>query len=56
MTRTPFSVPDNFRRCMRELYGEAGLEWLNRLPAILDECERRWDLAVGPPFAPLSYN
>jgi streptomycin 6-kinase len=48
-------IPDNFVRTMIELNGEEGEAWLGQLPAILAECERRWSLTVGPPFA-LSYN
>jgi streptomycin 6-kinase len=33
-----------------------GAEWLSRLPSIVAECERRWSLRVGPPFAEPSYN
>jgi len=35
--------------------GEAGAAWLQRLPALLDECAQRWSLTLGPPFE-LSYN
>jgi streptomycin 6-kinase len=49
-------VPAALARAMTEVYGEAGTEWLSRLPAILAACERRWSLTAGPPFAPLSYN
>lgn len=35
---------------------QAGVEWLNKLPSILDYCERRWCLTIGPPFPNLSYN
>jgi streptomycin 6-kinase len=38
------------------LRGVAGVEWLERLPALLSECERRWSLKVGPHFADLSFN
>lgn len=32
-----------------------GATWLAELPALLDECCRRWSLTLAPPF-PLSYN
>ena len=35
--------------------GEEGVAWLERLPAVLAECERRWDIRIGPPFN-LSFN
>jgi streptomycin 6-kinase len=41
---------------MIELHEEKGVAWLDRLPSIIAECERRWSLEVGPPFAALSYN
>jgi streptomycin 6-kinase len=38
------------------LHGDAGREWLEGLPALVEECAARWSLKVGPPFAPLSYH
>jgi streptomycin 6-kinase len=49
------SVPDNFARTMVEVYGDEGAAWLNELPALIAELERRWSLTVLPPYA-LSYN
>ena len=49
-------IPENFTRTQIELNGAEGADWLNRLPGLIAECERRWGLRVGPPFAPLSYN
>ncbi len=48
-------IPDNFARLTAEVHGAAGVAWLAALPALLADCERRWGLRVGPPFA-LSYN
>jgi streptomycin 6-kinase len=50
------SVPDDFARTTVELYGDAGVAWIDHLPDLLAECEQRWSLTVGPPFVPLSYN
>jgi streptomycin 6-kinase len=50
------ATPSDFARTMREVYGEAGIKWLERLPAIIAGCERRWSLAALPPFPRLSYN
>lgn len=50
------AIPSDFARTMREVYGEAGIKWLARLPAIIAECERRWSLATLSPFPRLSYN
>jgi streptomycin 6-kinase len=50
------TIPADFARTMREVYGDAGVEWLERLPTIIADCERRWSLAALPPFPRLSYN
>ncbi|MBA3795075.1 MAG: aminoglycoside resistance protein, partial [Rubrobacter sp.] len=49
-------IPEDFARTQTSLHGEAGLAWLNRLPAFTEELEERWSLEVGPPFPNLSYN
>ncbi|HET6313771.1 MAG TPA: aminoglycoside phosphotransferase family protein [Chloroflexia bacterium] len=49
------NIPPDFARTMQEVYGPAGADWLERLPALLAYCEQRWSLTVMPPFA-LSYN
>src|SRR5215208_5054086 len=51
-----FHLPDRLVRTSTGLHGAAGLEWLNRVPAIIADCERQWALSLLPPFAPLSYN
>ena len=48
-------VPATFARTIQEVFGERGAVWLDRLPATIANCERRWSLTVGPPFE-LSYN
>lgn len=50
------TFPRDFARTMQEVYGAAGVEWLDRLPSLLAYCEERWSLTAMPPFAPLSYN
>ncbi|MGH2494524.1 MAG: aminoglycoside phosphotransferase family protein [Ktedonobacteraceae bacterium] len=35
--------------------GEEAIAWLERLPTVLANCERGWDIIIGPPFA-LSFN
>ncbi|MFN8501253.1 aminoglycoside phosphotransferase family protein [Kouleothrix sp.] len=50
-----YPIPAPFARTIAELYGDAGRAWLADLPSRLAACARRWDLALGPPFA-LSYN
>jgi streptomycin 6-kinase len=49
-------APERFARTIREVFGERGEAWLRRLPETLAECERRWLLRIGPPFAELTYN
>jgi len=52
---TILSIPNNFPRTIIELYDERGIAWLENLPGLLADCERRWSLKVLPPFG-LSYN
>jgi streptomycin 6-kinase len=49
-------VPERLARNVAEVHGAAGAEWLSRLPALLADCARRWDLRLLPPEAELSYN
>lgn len=48
--------PDRFVRIQTDLLGPDGLVWVGRLPTILDDCARRWDLTLGATLAPLTYN
>ncbi len=41
---------------MVNLYGEAGAEWLRRLPDLLADCAQRWSLALEPALANLTFN
>ncbi len=52
----PPHVPENMARNVFEMRGEAGAEWLDRLPKLIAECEERWSLEVREPFADLSVN
>jgi streptomycin 6-kinase len=54
--RVPPSIPEGLTRTTIELRGAAGVEWLDRLPALVTRCEARWSLEVGPPFPELSFN
>src|SRR5258708_6437468 len=38
------------------IYGHAGRAWVERLPAIVIECQERWSLTIGAPFPNLSFN
>ena len=55
-TRVPPSIPAELARTTIELRGAAGVEWLERLPALVAACGERWSLEVGPPFPQLSFN
>jgi streptomycin 6-kinase len=44
-----------FRQRMIDVFGDAGRDWLDRLPSIIDEYAQRWHLRIDPPLA-LSYN
>jgi streptomycin 6-kinase len=49
------SPPPDFTRKTTDLFGQTGIQWLERLPRLIADCEKRWSLKVLPPF-PLSYN
>ena len=51
-----FIIPEDFALFMIELFGEEGQAWLDRLPAILATCEKRWNLTIGAPVDNLSFN
>jgi streptomycin 6-kinase len=51
-----FIIPEDFACFMRELFGEEGRAWLDRLPSILATCEERWQLTIGAPVDNLSFN
>ena len=43
---------DRLARTEVEMRGAAeGVNWLNRLPEIIADCERRWGLRVAPPVS-----
>ena len=48
--RFPPSIPETLARATVEMRGEAGVEWLNRLPDLIAEIERRWSLSAGRSF------
>ncbi len=51
---TRLKLPSGFCRNIKTSF-PGGTEWLERLPALLDEAARRWHLVLGDPFL-LSYN
>lgn len=52
---TTLFLPPHFTRTITDLFDERGVAWLENLPGLLADCERRWSLKVLPPFE-LSYN
>jgi streptomycin 6-kinase len=55
LDETIYNIPEQFVRRMIELHEEQGVAWLEQLPGLIAEYERRWSLKVLPPYA-LSYN
>lgn len=51
-----FAIPADFRATMIALHEDEGIAWLERLPAILAECEQRWHITLQAPFGKLSFN
>jgi len=54
--RVPPLITQELVRSTIQLRGEAGAGWLERLPALIADCERRWRIEVGPPFSGLWVN
>ena len=51
-----FPIPEAFARKQAAVHGAAGHAWLARLPGILVDCARRWDLTLGPPLPDLTWH
>ena len=49
-------LPDSFTQNITSTFGAAGTTFLARLPALLAECARRWQMTILPPFPNLSFN
>lgn len=49
-------VPEGVAATLTALYGERAWGWIAGYPALVREVAARWDLAVGRPFAPLSFH
>jgi streptomycin 6-kinase len=54
--QVPSFVPETFARTIIDVYEADGVAWLERLPATIADCARRWSLSVAPPVPNLSYN
>mgnify|MGYP001130247129 CR=1 FL=1 len=51
-----FSLSGAFRRRIESVWGAEGEAWLERLPALVEVCARRWGVSVRSPVPDLSYN
>jgi len=49
-------LPERFVRTVCATWGEPGREWLVGLPALLEDCARRWSLTLSAPFPNLTFN
>ena len=49
-------LPTRFVDTVHRIFGEAGREWLPRLPSILAQCRTKWGLSTGGPSASMSLN
>lgn len=49
-------IPAAFIEKTKELHGEQGAAWLEKLPALIADCASRFDLTPEAPFSNLSYN
>lgn len=49
-------LPKDFTRRIRGAFGPAGAEWLDDLPALLEQLQTRWQLELGAPFIDMAYN
>ncbi len=50
------SLTAEFSDRIEGVFGPAGVEWLARLPRLLESAASRWSIELQPPFQPLSYN
>jgi streptomycin 6-kinase len=48
-------VPPEFAQTIHDIYGERGRLWLEQLPDLISQCEKRWSIRILSPY-PLSYN
>jgi streptomycin 6-kinase len=49
-------LPVNFTETISSAYGEAGRNWLTRLPPVIAEIARDWQVSVGEHYTRLSYH
>ena len=51
-----FAPPPELAKHVRETCGEAGEEWLARLPVIIRQCEETWAVNIGAAFQMAEFN
>lgn len=51
-----FIVPEKFVANILSFHEAEGQRWLERLPAILNVCQQKWDITIGPPVSNLSFH
>lgn len=49
-------LPEHFVQTVQSTWGEPGRQWLDALPALLEDCARRWSLTLSPPFPNLTFH
>lgn len=49
-------IPAAFANFIVDVWAEDGAAWLERLPGLVADFERRWSFTAEPPFPDLSYN
>lgn len=52
----PEDLPEAFLRNLTSTFGECGVQFLQRLPDLLESTARRWSLTLLPPFRNLTFN
>lgn len=49
-------IPGDFARRIERTHGGGDRAWLERLPVLIAECERRWSLTTSHPFPHVNYS
>ena len=49
-------IPEQFAADVVMMLEQEGREWLARLPGVLAECEKQWQVTIGEPFPNLSFH
>jgi streptomycin 6-kinase len=52
MTTERLRIPDRLARTVVSAFGDVGRDWLERLPGLVADAARTWQLQVGAPFEP----